>query len=311
MKPRPPTVHVAKAASDPERGLYFWRHSGDAGVVQLSTVPTNLTPHYCERHEFAFDSSTCPACPDEPPGTRISGHESGVPLRHLECSECQALSDGFPESEVLSLDPSVFFAMQDGWQKRLRDGVFRYVCPACVTKQKNGKVSDTMAKKKNGAAETKETSAETNEDSADAKATNGERKSKMRQLEITVPLDADQIQVRRAKLVDLEIEIDKLKQKKREAGAKFQAQIKDKNEERSELLEQLVNGCKKLTAKVEDRPNERLAQFDVVRVDTGDIVDTRPMTAEERSLDIEEVIKAKQSDAPPKPRRGRKKQAWA
>lgn len=63
MKPRPATAHVAKPASDPERGQYFWRHRLDDGsYVQLSTRATTLTPNTCARHGFAFDASACPAC---------------------------------------------------------------------------------------------------------------------------------------------------------------------------------------------------------------------------------------------------------
>lgn len=58
-----------KANSEPEIGLYFWRHSDANGAFTLlSTWVTELTPNFCVVHSFAFDCSTCPAC--EPVGRR-------------------------------------------------------------------------------------------------------------------------------------------------------------------------------------------------------------------------------------------------
>jgi hypothetical protein len=63
---RPPRLPLTRPVSDPESGVWFWRH-GDA---QLCTHQTDVTPHWCDECWWAFEThcpnhkeTTCPTCP--------------------------------------------------------------------------------------------------------------------------------------------------------------------------------------------------------------------------------------------------------
>jgi hypothetical protein len=42
-------------------GPYFWRNSVDGKLVQYGSEPTNVTPHWCDWHEWAT-AEKCPLC---------------------------------------------------------------------------------------------------------------------------------------------------------------------------------------------------------------------------------------------------------
>lgn len=54
-------LHVAAPKSDPNREIYFWAHNIDGRTITFSSHETNLTPHWCDFHEWG-SSEPCDIC---------------------------------------------------------------------------------------------------------------------------------------------------------------------------------------------------------------------------------------------------------
>lgn len=120
-----------------------------------------------------------------------------------------------------------------------------------------------------------------------AEKTEGDDKpQKPKQLKIKVPIDKDIIQLKRAKLFETEKEIDRLKAKKREVSQEFTDKLKEASEQRKALLEQIESGLQEVTVPTLEKPDMRRGMMLVVRTDTGEAVDERALTVQERNVDL-------------------------
>lgn len=72
-----------------------------------------------------------------------------------------------------------------------------------------------------------------------------------------------------------------IKAEKAEANSDFNKQLKETRKEMRELVGVIRTGQREVTVECEERPNERRKEVEIVRCDTGQVVDSRPMTAEE------------------------------
>ena len=209
-----------------------------------------------------------------------------IPMLHLVCEDCEALSSGEPNDAAQSVanHPTLRGALAAGWELRMVGREATYICPACRAK----KGSAIMGKKSNGSSHvgTKE-------------------------VEIKVALDPPVLEFKRNKLIDIERELDRLAAKKREVGAEWTSKLKDARETRAALLEELESGRQKMTVHVVEERDDRRGCMIVKRADNGAVVDERPYSAAERQLDLESTIRQRRAavNTTAKPKRARKAKA--
>lgn len=104
-----------------------------------------------------------------------------------------------------------------------------------------------------------------------------------KRFERTVKEEVGKNNVDKAKtqLADQYAELLSIKAEKAEAGATFNKRLKDTRKTMRELLGVIQTGQREVSVECEERMNERRKEVEIVRCDTGQVVDRRPMTAEE------------------------------
>jgi len=100
--------------------------------------------------------------------------------------------------------------------------------------------------------------------------------------EIKRHLSADEIEERKTSLVDVTGEIEVQESAKRAAMAEHNGELKASKKRRHELHQAIVTKQETATIKVWDRFIDRLNRVEVVSEETGDVVDERAMTVQER-----------------------------
>lgn len=112
-------------------------------------------------------------------------------------------------------------------------------------------------------------------------------------IKVKIALEPNVLEFKRNKMIDVEREIDRLTEKKREVGAEWTAKLKDAREQRKALLEELESGRQEIEVDVVEKRDDRRGCMLIVRADNGVMVDERPMSEEEKQLDLEESIRQK------------------
>lgn len=202
----------------------------------------------------------------------ITCFEGGGAVRYLVCTPCFAWSQGIRDAS--DVDESVFFAMVGGgWQKRLENGVFFYVCPTCIESERKPQAMETFKK------------------------------------QIKLKLTAEQKTERKDRLVTVEQELDRVKSEKRDACVTFNDETKELAKERKELLIAITTGIEEKDVDCYQRVDEKRLEVQYVRVDTQELIPelTRPMTVEERQMKLDDAPPKKGKAKPAKPPKGKSK----
>ena len=105
-------------------------------------------------------------------------------------------------------------------------------------------------------------------------------------IERDVTLTAQQVDERKAWLVTELGELERVESEKKAANTDFNGSIKLHKRRIRELYGAIVSGVETQTVQVFDRTDERRGCVEVVRVDTNEVLDTRPLTNEERQGDL-------------------------
>lgn len=115
--------------------------------------------------------------------------------------------------------------------------------------------------------------------------------------EIRVKVKKSEQEQKKDELVTVDREIQRVANEKAGDMANYNQDLKVLRERQRKLLDVIKDGEETLEIECVERVNERLGKVEVVRTDTGQIIDERPLTADERQLDFTEVK--------PKKRRGK------
>lgn len=109
--------------------------------------------------------------------------------------------------------------------------------------------------------------------------------------EFTAEITDEQAIEKYKELVEVDEEIARTAAQKAAAMADYNLQLKDLRKQQTTLLGTIKTKIETRSVECEERLNEDRQEIEVVRLDTGKVVDewTRPMTAEERQLDLEGV----------------------
>jgi hypothetical protein len=94
-----------------------------------------------------------------------------------------------------------------------------------------------------------------------------------------------------AEFLTVNREIDKVADEKAGSVSGFNQQLKDLRKKRKSLMDVMEEGFETIEVDAYERVNDQLMQIETVRRDNGKVVEelTRPMSAEERQLGLEDV----------------------
>ena len=109
--------------------------------------------------------------------------------------------------------------------------------------------------------------------------------------EFTSEINDEQALEKYKELVEVDKTIDSVAAQKSAAMADYNQQLKDHRKHRTDLLNTIETKIETRSVECEERINEQLQQIEIVRLDTGKVVEewSRPLTAEERQLDLEDA----------------------
>ncbi len=99
---------------------------------------------------------------------------------------------------------------------------------------------------------------------------------------IDVELDRDELDAKKNRLVAVDKEIDAIAAEKAKAVGEYNADLKDKRAERTTLLGVISSGSSKVEIICYNERDDRRGMMLTRRKDTGEVVDERALTAEER-----------------------------
>lgn len=88
--------------------------------------------------------------------------------------------------------------------------------------------------------------------------------------------------LRGVKLAEANHERAEIELRKKDASAGFREELKANGKRIEELSEQVSSGVEKRPVECCERPDEDRQVVEIYRVDTGAVIDTRPMTLDER-----------------------------
>jgi hypothetical protein len=103
---------------------------------------------------------------------------------------------------------------------------------------------------------------------------------------LPVELTPDELHFRSMRLAEATKKIDEVQEKRRSQNQAFYRELKDLTAERRVLTEVVTTGTEVREVKCEERKNYGACRIEVVRLDTGEIVDTIPMREADRQLDL-------------------------
>lgn len=118
---------------------------------------------------------------------------------------------------------------------------------------------------------------------------------------LMVDLTDEDVADRKNKLVKAESELQKVSAEKAEAMADFNSTLKDRRNEIRTLVAAIQTGSEEREVECYERRDEKRGAMETVRADTGEVIHDRPLTAEERQVDM--------FSGKPKGKRGKKAQA--
>ena len=113
------------------------------------------------------------------------------------------------------------------------------------------------------------------------------------------------------KLVQLLVSLDEVEEERKTITSEYRSRLKGLRLESTRLREVYRSGIESRPVPVEEQPDSRRGEVYVIRLDTGEVVSTRPMTADERQGAIQfykrtseesmmlEVIRAEEDDSEP------------
>lgn len=104
--------------------------------------------------------------------------------------------------------------------------------------------------------------------------------------ELLVPLEDKELIKKGDQLVNAEMSLTALQDEKNAAVAGWNKGIKEVRTEIKTLVSELDSKKQLRTVKCFDNPDYKQNKIDTVRTDTGDVVETRAMTAEDRQQDF-------------------------
>jgi len=115
----------------------------------------------------------------------------------------------------------------------------------------------------------------------------------------------DELEQRKNALVACDNEIERIEQEKAQAMSGFNADLKDKRNERRTLLGAINSGQEERPVMCFEEPDEKRHLMLVLRADNRTEVDSRPLTAEDLQTTIDDVAEGKNKNGRKKGRRAR------
>lgn len=103
---------------------------------------------------------------------------------------------------------------------------------------------------------------------------------------LPVELTPDELHFRSMRLAEATKKIDEVQEKRRSQNQAIYRELKDLTAERRVLTEVVTTGTEVREVKCEERKNYGAGRIEVVRLDTGEVVDTIPMREADRQLEI-------------------------
>lgn len=103
---------------------------------------------------------------------------------------------------------------------------------------------------------------------------------------LPVRLSDNEIKLRGEKLADLLREIGVLDEEKKLESKKYSDKIKEKEIEANEVADAIRSGQEDRDVEIERRPDYTKEVVEVIRLDTGEIIASEPMTDEDRQLNL-------------------------
>lgn len=116
--------------------------------------------------------------------------------------------------------------------------------------------------------------------------------------EFTSEINDEQALEKYKELVEVDKTIDQVSAQKSASMADYNQELKGQRKRRADLLNIIETKIETRSVVCEERINEERQEIEVVRLDTGKVVEelTRPMTADERQLDLDDVAETNNDD---------------
>lgn len=105
---------------------------------------------------------------------------------------------------------------------------------------------------------------------------------------IKIDLTAEQVAAKKDQLVDAVGQLADVEAEKALAMQDFNKALKDARKSQRALLSAIRTGQEEIEVQVFERRDERRHEMHTVRLDTNEVIETRPLTFEERQLTLGE-----------------------
>lgn len=107
--------------------------------------------------------------------------------------------------------------------------------------------------------------------------------------EIKVKVKKSEQETKKDELVQVDRQIRERAEEKASAMAEFNDDLKKLRERQRKLLDVIKDGEETVEVECVEEADERRMEVKTIRKDTGEVIDRRPMTADERQLGLAEV----------------------
>lgn len=113
------------------------------------------------------------------------------------------------------------------------------------------------------------------------------------QKEIKVKVKKSDQELKKDELVNVDREIQRVANEKAGDMAEYNQELKVLRERQRKLLDVIKDGEETIEVECVEEADERRLEVKIIRCDTGEVIDRRPMTADERQVGLSEVTEKK------------------
>ncbi len=119
------------------------------------------------------------------------------------------------------------------------------------------------------------------------------------QKEIKVKVKKSDQELKKDELVNVDREIQRVANEKAGDMADYNQELKLLRERQRKLLDVIKDGEETIEIECVEEADERRLEVKIIRCDTGEVIDRRPMTADERQVGLSEVAEKKKRGRKP------------